>query len=62
MPLLQAGVLKHPVVGKWMLEEMGIRKNDCEGGVGEGAGLIGKDIGAGQPAIRVVFLWLFYWG
>jgi hypothetical protein len=39
---------------------MGIRKNDCEGELGNVLEIIQKVIGAGQPAICVVFLWLFY--
>jgi hypothetical protein len=38
MPLLQAGVFKHPMVGKRRLEGDGHQKNDCEGGMREGSG------------------------
>jgi hypothetical protein len=36
-PFLQAGVFKHPAVGKGRLEGDGHSKN-CKGGMGEGAG------------------------
>jgi hypothetical protein len=40
---------------------MGIRKMTAKGESGKELDIIGKVIGAGQPAIRVVsFLWLFY--
>jgi hypothetical protein len=48
-------------VGKGRLEGDGHQiKNDCERELGKVLDIIGKVIGAGQPAIRGVFLWLFY--
>jgi hypothetical protein len=40
---------------------MGIRKNDCKGEWRKVLDIVRKVIGAGQPAIHVVFLCLFYW-
>jgi hypothetical protein len=39
---------------------MGIRKMTAKGESGKELDVIGKVIGAGQPAICVVFLWLSY--
>jgi hypothetical protein len=39
---------------------MGIRKMTAKGESGKELDIIRKVIGAGQPAIRVVFLWLSY--
>jgi hypothetical protein len=56
---LTGWVLKHPVVGKGGWRGMGIRKMTAKG-EGEGAGHYWEGHWAGQPAIRAVFLWLFY--
>jgi hypothetical protein len=43
------------VVGKGRLEGMGIRKNDCKGVMGEGAGCYQEGDWDRRPAIHVFF-------
>jgi hypothetical protein len=46
---------KREVGGGWALEKMTVK-----GERGKVLDIIGRVIGAGQPATCVVFLWLFY--
>jgi hypothetical protein len=52
MPVLQAGVFRHPIVGTGRLEKKWLQR----GNWGKVRDIIRKVVGSGQPAIHTVFL------
>jgi hypothetical protein len=64
LPVLQAGVFKHPVVGRGRLEGDGHyrKKMTAKGEWGTVLHTTRKVTGAGQPDIHMVFLWPFIGG